>query len=343
MMAKMKISAKLLPENEIGQWGVFLSHSGKSETIIEELCEAFDHEHINYLWDKQIAVGSTDFAEEISKMINKCMCAVIVVNELALDSQWVNYEIGLLDGLGKHIFLYDKDKLLSKKIYRYHYDKFCPAYSDVSQLIRAVKEEKMFYSLFNHETAELTDAFFKKRIDDYVVPVQININIPGLGAVDPASYQVKALVISFGNFTGTRYNEDQSCAQTGEDTPSDICEETASPCCLNTLPDRKLYPECVLLNHVWDKITVSGDNVEIILPLHKVQGTTFKLFMDADSGETADEIFGILDGFGISVGLSKSGTQNRIYFQLRSSALNGVFRLNDEFSNNFICPGILRL
>lgn len=342
-MAKLKAEARLLNESEIGQWGVFLSHSGGSEEQIRKLCESFDRENISYLWDKQISVGSHDFAEEIHTMIYKCMCAVVIVNENAIHSQWVNFEIGLLDGLGKRVFLYDESGLLDQKIYRYHYDKFCPTYHDTEALTEAIKAEKMFYSLFNHETADLSSELFKNLVDQYIVPVQFTINIPGLSSIKADTYKINSLIISFGNFTDRRHCEESICSQTLDEIDNDTCEQTGKPCCMNFMPDRSENPECVLLNHIWEKITVSGDQVDMILPLHKTMGTTFKLFIDTEYGETADALLSLLNQYGTDANLSKSGTQNRVYFSLRSSALKGIFRLKDPYSNNFICPGIARL
>ena len=342
-MAKIKTEINLLREDEIGQWGVFISHSGNSDMQIQTLCTAFDQAGIRYLWDQQISLGAKNFADEIYSMIYKCSCAVVVINQQALHSQWVNFEVGLLDGLGKRIFLYDQEQLLSKLNYRYHYDKFCPAYTNIEALTEAIQNIKMFYPLFNHATAELTNDLFYQKIDQYVVPVRLSLNIPGLSSVDSDTYQLKALIINFGNFTGVRYHEDAICFQTMEPLSDNLCEQAGTSCCLNYPPDRRENPECVLLNFTWEKTTVDGDNAEIILPLHRTRGTTFKLFADTESGETADQLQHLLNQYGTCASLSKSGTQNRVYFSLRSSPINGVFRLKDPFSNNFICPGSARL
>jgi len=342
-MAKIKVDARLMSENEIGQWGVFISHSANSEEQIRKLCAAFDRENVVYLWDKQIKVGAEDFAEEIRTMINKSLCAVVVINEQALKSEWVNFEVGLLDGLKKKIFLYDEGNLLKQKADRYHYDKFCPAYTDVDELTNAIKQEKMFYELFNNDTPTLTSDMFKEMVDKYVSPAQLCLNVPGLSLIPADKYKFKTLVISFGNFTANRHNENSVCCQTLEEIENDICETTKEPCCLNVNPDREKNPECVLLNHVWEKVAVSGDDVEIIMPLHKTKGTTFKMFIDAESTEVAEELMRLFNGLNASASLSGSGTQNRVYFPLRSNALCGVFRLKNEFSDNYMCPGVVRL
>lgn len=342
-MLKMKTRAGLLEKEELGEWGIFISHSSDSSALVEQICEIMEEKGIPYLWDAQISVGSRNFSDEILGMIRKCIASVVVISEGFMESQWCNFEVGLLNGLNKNIYLFDPENLLSDENFRFQFDQFCPAYRDMESLTEAVRNEKLFYSLFNHETAHLTDEMFKRRVDEEVLPGRITLQIPGLSSIDPDSFQLKTLIINFGNYTKCRHTDKAICSQNMDDLDDEICEVSGVKCCMNFSPELSENPECVLLNHVWNKTSVDGDAVEIVMPIHKTRGTTFKVFFDAESGEVADALHRLLEPYGLMPSVSLSGTQNRVYVSLRSSAINGVFRLKDEFSNNFICPGVMRL
>lgn len=338
---KIKPRVRELTREELGEWGVFFSHASDANAQVEELGRVFDEYGISYLWDHQIAVGSADFAADIISMIRKCAAAVVVISPGALDSQWVNFELGYLNGLGRRIYMYDPGHLLASRPYRYHYDPECPGYSDPKELAEAVKKEKLFYGLFNNETLELSGELFRSRTDEMVVPIHLSVQVPGLASIEADTYHVRALVIEFGSYTGHRYTEDSFCSWSGEDTEDDRCPCTGCGCCLNVEPDRSVYPECVLLNHTWDKVHVKGDEIEMILPLHKTMGTTFKIFVDTPYGRTADRLMQLFEDAGFKPGLAQGGEMNRVYITLPNNKPNGVFDLKAEFSNNFICPGAL--
>lgn len=341
-MAKVKTEVRQLTHEELGQWGIFISHSG-GETDVSKLCAALDRNGIRYLWDRQIEVGAEDFAIVIQEMINQCTAAIVVINQKAINSQWVNYEMGLLEGLNKHIYLYDPENLLEHMEDSFHYDRYCPAYTGPDALCAAVHREKLFYGLFNNATAFLTNEMFRQKMDENVIPVCISISIPELSSIPAEKFAVKALIINFGNFTQCRHTEESICCQTMEDIPEDRCEITGMKCCLNAMPDRTANPECVLLNHVWENVLVEGNTIRIILPLHRTAGTTFKLFIDTEFSETADQLMTLLNGLDLNPSFSRSGTQNRVYFVLRTNAVNGIFKLKDPYVNNFICPGTAQL
>lgn len=340
-MAKVKSEIRNLTEEEKREWGIFVSHSSDANRQVEELVAVLDEYEVSSLWDHQIQVGAADFSAEIIDMIEKCLASIFVVSEGALGSQWCNFELGYIKGLGKKIFLYDPEGLLDNRAYRYHFDPDCPGFKDPRELAEAVRREKMFYSLFNNETKDLTDEMFRQRADEYVRPVHVSVHVPGLAGVDPASYQLRVLVVEFGNYTGERYCEGSICSQTKEALDNDLCELTGHTCCLNCEPDRQEFPECIILNHVWDKVDVEGDAIEVILPLHRIMGTTFKLFIDTPYGKTADRLMAILGAAGLNPSHSQSADRNRIYFTLRNNKAQGIYDLKAAFSNNFVCPGAL--
>ena len=102
---KVQIKTRKLNKEEKKEFGVFISHSNDND-LFKTVCKAFEEAEIDYLVDKQIEIASLDFASEIKKLIYKCKCAVVVITEGALKSSWVNFEIGMLAGKDKKIFLF---------------------------------------------------------------------------------------------------------------------------------------------------------------------------------------------------------------------------------------------
>lgn len=331
---KIQISARTLNEEEKKEFGVFVSHSNDSD-LFKTVCSAFEEAGVPHLVDKQIAIASLNFADEIKQLIDKCKCAVVAVTEGALKSSWVNFEVGMLFGEGKKVFLYDPQHLL-EKCKSYHMDKF-PVFDEMEGIIAAVKETGYFSGLFHHNTEALSKQLFEKRAELFTQPVKLIINVPGLENLGLEDFYFSALVSTFGAYCG-KYGEDNLCFQNFEE--SEVCPVSHCGCALNNSPDVADFPECVILNKVMEKAIVKKDEITFVLPLHKVYGTCFKLFAEVADSKQTDRLFALLDEYGLNPSVSKSGDRNRIYFCLPDSNWEGVFKLKDEFSNNFLCPGI---
>lgn len=84
---------------------VFISHVLDDEPRIREtLTRAFDQEGIPYfLSDEDIEPGD-DWLNRIEQATGRASCGVVVLTENSLDSQWVWYEAGILQGLKKPIY-----------------------------------------------------------------------------------------------------------------------------------------------------------------------------------------------------------------------------------------------
>lgn len=136
-----------------------------------------------------------------------------------------------------------------------------------------------------------------------------------------------------------KYGEDNFCFQNFEETKK--CPINNYPCALNNAPDIENFPECVVLNTTMEDALINKDEITIIVPLHKVNGTCFKMYIELTDSKQTDRLYALLDELGLMLGCAKSGNTRRVYFSLPDSTWNGVFRLKDIFSNNFLCPGIL--
>ncbi len=331
----IKISARLLNDEEKKEFGVFVSHSNDND-LFKEVCSELQKADIPHLVDMQIAIASLNFADEIKKLIDKCHCAVVVVTKGALQSSWVNFEVGMLYGEGKNVYLYDPDNLLEGQEYP-HLNKFS-VFNDINILISKLKNTGYFADLFCYETAKFSKRFFKERVQNLTCPVKLTVTIPNLSSINIENYYFTALVSNFGSYCG-KYGEDGVCFQMMDEEK--FCPVSGKNCALNEVPDVENYPECVILNKIVDKALILGDDITFIIPLHKIYGTCFKIFAEVWDSKEADRLFSLLKECDVMPSISKSGDNQRIYLSLPDSNWEGVFRLKDMFSNNFLCPGII--
>jgi len=84
---------------------VFVSHVSEDEARIREsVIGEFVAQGIPYfLSDEDIAPGE-DWLDRLEQAITRASCGVVVLTENSLGSEWVWYEAGLLEGLGKPIY-----------------------------------------------------------------------------------------------------------------------------------------------------------------------------------------------------------------------------------------------
>ncbi len=332
---KVKISCHPLTEDEKKEFGVFISHSNDND-LFKTVCEALEQAGVPHLVDKQIAVAAMDFASEIKNLIDRCKVAIVVITEGALKSSWVNFEIGVLQGEGKRILLYDPNHLLSEGC-GYHLDKF-PIYYDLDKIVAASKETGLYSGLFEHSTKKLTKELFEARVEKNTLSVKLKLTLPGLEDLHLETCTFRALLVTFGSYD-CKYGEDNICFQTFDEEK--VCPITNKLCALNHFPEYEEYIECVVLNKVMDKAIVNRNDVTIVLPLHKVFGTKFKMFADIYDSKESDRLFELLEQCELKPSKSKSANGQRIYFSLTDSNWEGVFRLKNRHRDNFLCPAIM--
>ncbi len=333
---KYGISARPLTAEENKEFGIFVSHSNDDDTFLR-VCEAFEKAGVPHLVDKQIEIGSMNFADEIKRLIDTSRLAVVVITAGALASSWVNFEIGVLSGENKRILLFDPKNLLGEMRSKHHLDKF-PMVRTLDELVEKVKSTGYFSDLFVHETANLTKKKFEERASENVVPVRLTLSLSGFADLALEEYRFTALVTNFGDYNAN-YGEKGLCFQSLDE--SDNCPVSCCGCALTHAPDIDAFPECVAINKVVGNAIVRGNELTFILPLHKIYGTTFKIFADVADSKQCDKLFALLEDANLAPSISESGNAQRIYISLPDSNWDGVFRLKDEFSNNFLCPSIL--
>ncbi len=332
---KYSVKARPLTAEENKEFGVFVSHSNDDDTFLS-VCETFEKNGIPYLVDRQIEAGSMNFADEIKRLIDTSRFAVVVITPAAIASSWVNFEIGLLSGENKRIVLFDPKNLLGSLRNRYHLDKF-PVVKTLDELVAKIKSAGYFSDLFVHETARLTKEKFEKRASEYVMPIRLTLTLSGFADLALEDYRFTALVTNFGDYNAN-YGEQGLCFQSLDE--AETCPVSCSGCALTHAPDTETFPECVAINKVVDNAIVHGNELTFILPLHKTFGTTFKIFADVTDSKQCDKLFALLEDANLMPSISDSGNAQRIYISLPDSNWDGVFRLKDQFSNNFLCPSI---
>ncbi len=334
---KIKINTHPLDFEEKKAFGVFISHSNDSE-VFKDVCKALEEANVPHLVDKQIKIASMDFASEIKQLIDKCKLAIVVITAGALQSSWVNFEIGMLAGEGKRVLLYDPAHLLLNGG-NYHLDKF-PVYDNLPSLVSICKDTGYFEGIFDNYTKELTKELFEQRIKEYTVPVKITFTLPGYNDLHLETANFKLLLLNFGVYD-CKYGDDGICFQSFDEEK--VCPVSKMPCCLNNNPNIKEYPECVLLNKSLDASVTNQEEITVVLPVHKVHGTRFKMFVDVYDSKETDKLFELLEILSLTPSKSKSGNGHRIYFNLPDSNWDGIFKLKNEFSDNFICPSVIEV
>lgn len=332
---KYTVSAHPLSENEKKEFGVFVSHSNDSDMFLK-VCEAFEKAGISHLVDKQIEIGSLNFADEIKRLIDTSRFAVVVITEGALASSWVNFEIGLLSGEHKRIILFDPDNLIGKMPQKYHLDKL-PVTHSTEELVNIVERAGYFSDLFVYDTPALSKEFFEQRVREYVEPVKFTLTLPGLADLNLEEYFFTALIINFGAYEAG-YGGEGLCFQAQEECEN--CPVSLRKCAISADPDTDAFPECVTLNKITEHAIIRGNEITFILPLHKVCGTTFKIFAEIKDSKQCDRLFALLEDAGLSPSVSKSGNLQHIYVSVPDFVWDGIFRLKDEFGNNFLCPSV---
>ncbi len=67
------------------------------------------------------------------------------------------------------------------------------------------------------------------------------------------------------------------------------------------------------------------------------------MFVDVYDSKETDKLFELLEILSLTPSKSKSGNGQRIYFNLPDSNWDGIFKLKNEFSDNFICPSVIEV
>jgi len=358
-----------LEESEKKFYGIFLSHAAAdTERYLYPLRDAMVQMGMHPLCDRDFLAGGDDFQSKIEGNLD-CYAAVVIVTAAALRSDWVNYESGILAGRGIPIFLYDPEQVLSRapregeedlRLFAdSHYNAFLPAHPDLASILSALSTLTPYAEMFTEETAFLDCATFRARMKDRVETViaTLESDIFDEHYEDFAACRIGTLVPNFGMFYPD-HGDGEHCYAGGRCRPltDRRCPRNGLECALS-LP-RQLgeeNKECVLLNHVLPNGRVfrrgdtdrRGERIErgcvmFHLPVHRLYGTEFKFILDVQDNAAYTRLMSILDQAGMNPSASQSAMGGRIYLSLPERRAQGLFRLDHQFENNFLCPHAAR-
>lgn len=355
-------SVRPLEETEKKYYGIFISHSSKdNEAYLEPLLEAMRRENLYPLCDRDILSGGDDFQKTIESYLD-CYAGVVIVTEDSLKSDWVNYEMGIFAGQNTRVFLYDPQNLLTDRyeipnvanIYGSHIGLYLPTYQNVDMLIAALHNVSPYADMCLEENAFITKRDFLSRVKDHVETVIVRVESEEFDrhADALAKCRINTLVTNFGMFYEDQVDGEHCYAQRFRPLDNGNCSISGKPCAL--VSRGKVFEEnkeCVVLNYALQngkllragECDVRGKACEVgtllfHIPLHKIYGTEFKIFIDVPSDEIGEEIIEMFLGIGMQANLSDNIGSKRVYVSMPERRAQGMFRLEHEFSNNFLCP-----
>jgi hypothetical protein len=167
-----------------------------------------------------------------------------------------------------------------------------------------------------------------------------------------AKCRLNTLVTNFGMFYPDHADGEHCYAQRFRPLEDGLCPVSHQPCALVTRGKvTQENKECVVLNYALQngkllcagETDVRGDVCEVgslifNLPLNKIYGTEFKFFMDVPDEDTGNALIRMFLDIGIHANMSDNVGSKRLYVSMPDRRGQGLFRLDHEFNNNFLCP-----
>ena len=359
---EFNFTVRPLEEVEKKYYGIFISHSSKdNEKYLEPLLSAMREENLHPLCDRDILSGGDDFQKTIESYLD-CYAGVIIVTENSLKSAWVNYEIGVFAGQGTRVFLYDPENLLSNQfeipgvanVYGSHIGRYLPACRTIGEVVSALQGVSPYADMCLEENAFITKRAFLDRVTDHVETVIARLESPVIDdyAEQLSRCRINTLVTNFGMFYEEHGDGEHCYAQRFRPLEDGVCPISGKPCALVSRGKvDEENKECVVLNYVFSngKILRTGETdmrgevaetgaLVFHMPLHKIYGTEFKFFLDVPDDPTAEQILEMFHSIGIHANMSDNVESKRLYVSMPERRAQGMFRLDHEFNNNFLCP-----
>ena len=354
--------ARPLEEAEKKYYGIFISHANKdNEEYLYPLLDEMRKHNLHPLCDRDILSGGDDYQKIIESYLD-CYAGVILITENSLKSDWVNYEIGIFAGYDTQVFLYDPKNLLSDRaeipgvanIYGSHIGRYLPAYKIMDDLISALKDVSPYADICLEENSFITKHEFLNLVSERVETTSVRIESPVFDkyAEQLSRCQLNTLVVNFGMFYPDHGDGEHCYAQRFRALTKGNCSLSGKPCAL--VSRQKITTEnkeCVVLNYAFQngKLLRTGDKdvrgitcevgtLAFTVPLNKIYGTEFKFFIDVPDNETATELLEMFDSINVHANMSDNVGSKRLYISLPERRAQGLFRLEHEFNNNFLCP-----
>ena len=367
-MGNFDFSTRLLEECEKKYYGIFISHANDDNEYLYSLRDAMLEKNLYPLCDRDILAGGDDFQAKIESALD-CYAAVIIITPASLRSNWVNYEMGILSGKRIPIFLWDPEDVLNREnpngkigladFADAHLNEHLPAHTDMNSLIGELCDLSRYSEMFCEENAFLDCKTFRDRMNKYATTVIATIESDLFDQY--YSYftecRIGTLIPNFGMFY-PNHGDGVNCFAHGTYVPlqNGRCPQSGMACALS--PTRALSEEnkeCVLLNHIMyngrilrageaDRRGVKMNKGALVfhLPVHRLYGTEFKFIIDVPDNSKYDAIISVLEMAGMNPSSSGSMFGGRIYLSLPERRGQGLFRLDHQFTNNFLCPHATR-
>lgn len=364
MEGNFNFTVRTLEESEKKYYGIFISHSSKdNEKYLEPLLEAMREQNLHPLCDRDVLSVGDDFQKTIESYLD-CYAGVIIITEDSLKSAWVNYEIGIFAGQNTRVFLYDPENLLSNQfeipdvanVYGSHIGRYLPAMRTIPDLITALRGVSPYADMCLEENAFITKRAFLDRVTEHVETVIARFESPEIDRCADllATCRLNTLVTNFGMFYPDHGDGEHCYAQRFRPISDGLCPISGRPCALVSRGIvNEENKECVVLNYTLPngkilragEADVRGEVNEIgalvfHLPLHKIYGTEFKFFIDVPDESTASDLLDMFHGIGVYANMSDNIGSKRLYISLPERRAQGLFRLDHEFNNNFLCPRV---
>ncbi len=370
-LGEFDFSTRQLEESEKKYYGIFISHANKTDNdklYLNQLSSAMMQKGMYTLYDKSFLLGGDDFQKKIESNLD-CYAAVVIITESALRSNWVNFEMGFLSGRGIPIYLWDPEALLTstpenngidfREFSNAHLNQFLPAYTSMEALLEVLVDLSPYSEMFCEENAFLDRTTFRNRVKEHVETViaTLESDIFHEYYSDFAECKIGTLIPNFGMFYPD-HGDGVNCYAKKRCIPLEggVCPQNGMECALSmprTLgEDNK---ECVLLNHVMynGKVYKRGDTdlrgkqiekgcIIFNIPVHRLYGTEFKFIIDVKDNSRYTPLLNILEKAGMNPSSSETMFGGRIYLSLPERRTQGLFRLNHQFTNNFLCPHAAR-
>jgi len=363
---EFNFTARPLEDQEKKYYGIFISHSNKdNEEFLDPLRQAMLAQNLHPLCDRDILSGGDDFQRIIESYLD-CYAGVILITENSLKSDWVNYEIGFFAGQGTPVFLYDPKDILTNhieipgiaNIYDSHIGRYLPAYSKLEDLIAALCGLSPYADMCLEENTFITKQDFLDRVTERVETVITRIESPVFDkyADQILKCKLNTLIVNFGMFYPDHSDGEHCYAQRFRPLNGGCCPVSGQPCALvsrgKVSAENK---ECVVLNYVLQngkllrtgECDVCGEPCETSalifhMPLNKIYGTEFKFFIDVPDEDTGNQLIEMFLHVGIHANMSDNVGSKRLYISMPERRSQGLFRLDHEFNNNFLCPRVVK-
>lgn len=331
----MSINVSKVSKETIRQFSPFISYSHSDQKLFDEIVNGLKGQY--FLSDKLINKSSEDYSYEIQRMINKCTCGIVILGERL--SSWVLYEVGLLHGFKKNIYIYNSLNIEIPTMLKGY-----EVINDLEGVKKAIKESQVFNDIMQKSTITLSREDFNKAILPKLGYVELDLFIPGLRQLNPASYEFNILIPHFylKHHNGVKINPD-ICYKTGddlEDCECNVCDKC--PYTKDIIKDRGIA--FFNLNRSYQSYEINGETVRYLIPVHNEVGVVFKCYVDVYDYASREKLMELLKSNPNDfkdVSYSGSGSNDRIYFMIAGNKKKGLFEVQTlgGFMNNYLCPG----